>query len=164
MSNEPHTAPDAANPYAAPLTHSDTVEESTALARTQRNKARRWIAFFGVVALAIGIVSRLVRPMIDGPIHYESIVSGLLLIALCFVLLGLLKSFPFQRALVGLLIGLFAIWCGYFCGWTAVHGSVWDDLIAVAAMMWLVSSLTGSVILYIHKSRTARQKRTPARF
>lgn len=94
--------------------------------------------------------------MIPGNIHYESIVSGILLILLCFVMLGRVIRFPYKRALVGLQLGLFGIWMGYFLGWTMIHGEIWSEFVAVSAGMWGTSAFVGFIILYIRSLQPQR--------
>lgn len=78
MSGSPHNPRDTNFdcPYAAPK----NMELASDVLHAESPSAARWIfysAFFGFV---VGVGSRYVRPMISGPVHYESLVAGVLLI------------------------------------------------------------------------------------
>lgn len=120
-------------------------------------------ALLSGVVWILGAISRAVRPWgeHDG-IHYEAIISFLVLVILSITIL-------WQHRRSGLLIGqfryqleLFGIWVGYAIGWLLIDqfSSVWEDLLAVLTGWWLGFALLGGIALhYMVKRIAAREVR-----
>ena len=133
------------NPYAAP--HAPT-ELHKSQHRWQRS-AMRWAITNTLLGGIVGAISRYVRPMIDGPIHYEAIVSTILMLLLCAVVaiqFAVVKPFRWRRITVVSAL-IFAAWLAYSIGWSIVHGSIWDDTIGAMLAGCLVS-LVGSLAIF----------------
>jgi len=115
-------------------------------------------ALLSGVVWVLGAISRSLRPWgeHDG-IHYEALISFLVLFILSVTVL-------WQRRRDGLFIGqlryqleLFGIWAGYAIGWLSVDqfSSVWDDLLAVQSGWWLAFALLGGMLLHLMVRRIA---------
>jgi hypothetical protein len=122
-----------------------------------------WYVFGSFFAgFGIGAISRWVRPSFPGPIHYEAMIALVVEIGLCVALLILhLRYRPIVRATLSLEGGLAALWCGNVLGWSLVHGSLVDDLLAVDGVCWLISGIAGAVILVALGIRRDRVRRGP---
>ena len=143
---------DRSNPYAAPKGSTDeptVVVRSSA--REQRDIARRRIFVAGTLSLIVGMASRLMKPLVSGPVHFEALAAILLNVFFSLVLFGVVRRFPFIRALVALQIGLFVIWFAYLAGWSIMNGGLWDDVVGISAAMWIVSAFVGLGLLFVQK-------------
>lgn len=144
MSESPHNPRDVNfdSPYAAP--QSMELAES----RVETPRAASWILYSAVVGFIVGVGSRYVRPMISGPVHYESLVAAVLLIVFLAVVVTRFSGAQL-RSLFPVSIGLVVVtWGAYFFGWSIVHGRFWDNLASAASMGALVSLVVVSVILF----------------
>ena len=92
-----------------------------------------------VFGLVVGAVSSYVRPMISGPVHFEAIVSLLLLVM--FFVVTLVISLATARPMLWTSVAIVLTWLAYFVGWSLVAQRMWDDMIVVCAT-GIVCSLT----------------------
>lgn len=102
----------------------------------------------------LGIAARLFRPYagVDG-VHYESLTAWAILIAICITLVvHNRKSHGLPGHLLYQLENL-ALWSGFTCGWSLVHGYFWGDLVTLSIAWWLGCSLLGSIILAVLQTR-----------
>ena len=99
-----------------------------------------WIVSSAMVfGLVVGAVSSYVRPMISGPVHFEAIVSLLLLVM--FFVVTLVISLATARPMLWTSVAIVLTWLAYFVGWSLVAQRMWDDMIGVCAT-GIVCSLT----------------------
>jgi hypothetical protein len=136
MSDHSHkprdTDPD--NPYASP----QNLEQMESSFRGQTPQTAMWLIFSTIFGFAVGAGSRYVRPMITGPVHYESLVAGILLILyLVMASVRFSAADHHPRFVMALVV---VIWGSYFTDWSIVHGHVWGNLV-FAALMGALASL-----------------------
>jgi len=146
-----------ANPYQPPGSL-----DSMSPADVYRGQSRN---FGGMIALpvacvgvggAVGVVSRLCRPLIVGPVHYEALVSTVVL-CLAAVLLVVLncKTSP-KLAHLCFQLENFSLWTGYASGWTVIQKSLWDDLVFAVFAINLCVGFAGSLLLLALQSLRRR--------
>ncbi|MEM8671354.1 MAG: hypothetical protein AAGG48_27790 [Planctomycetota bacterium] len=142
------------NPYQPPReANAPNIESSDAI-----QKIPFWLfGGVGFLSLIVGIVSRHVRPMIVGPIHYDALVALILEIAMILVAIFLLRRRKTRDAIIYLNIALAAIWPLFSVGWTIRHGAVWNDFVGVVSAFWLGSAVFGSLVMYVMTRRNAAQ-------
>ena len=116
------------NPYASPASLPDRVASEKAA-----DSVPRWLNWAAIAfGLTVGGVSRVVRPMIPGPLHYESIVGGLLLVVFAVVVA---RSYArVDRSLFPTTIAILVLWTAYAVSWSMVARRLWSDLLVAAAM------------------------------
>ena len=116
------------NPYQSPR-----ITQRKAIAVERYAMSPHWIVSFAIAfGFSVGAISSYVRPMISGPVHYEAIVSLLLLI-LFFVgslFICLRTARPTQWT--GVVIVL--TWITFFIGWSLVAQRMWDDMAGVSVV------------------------------
>jgi hypothetical protein len=102
----------------------------------------------GAAFTLLGIVTRTIRPFVDGMVHWESLAGFAAIVAV----LALLAWRParHRRQLMYQLYNV-VVWAGYATGWALVHGSLWDDLTEVTVLGWAGAAVLGGII-------TARRK------
>jgi hypothetical protein len=110
---------------------------------------RPLLVFFG--AFALGLVTRALRPLFAHGIHWESVIAIFVLAAVSLWLAidhrrGGRRFWPFE-------LEVLALWLAWASGWTAVHGSAWSDLIAVAVLWWLGCAAVGGLIAVTGKQK-----------
>lgn len=141
------TEPDV-NPYQPSMATEPLTESSVMVASNGAGFVVLVPIMTVVVGTALGVASRWLRPYanIDG-VHYEALASLIILVAGCFVLIALNRRG--QGSLGHLLYQLenFAMWSGFICGWSLMHGAFWEDLIAVSMAWWLGCALFGAASL-----------------
>jgi hypothetical protein len=107
-----------------------------------------------VVGAIVGMVSRLFRPYANvGGTHYESLTAFAILTVSCLVLV--IHNRNGQGFLGHLLYQLenLALWSGFACGWSLIHGYFWGDLVGVSIAWWVCCSVFGSVVLAVFQWR-----------
>ena len=110
-----------------------------------------------VVGTALGIVARLLRPYANvGGTHYETLTALIILLVGCLVLIvvnrrghGFLGHLLYQ-------LENSAMWSGFACGWSLIHGYFWGDLIGVSIAWWFACSVVGSVVLAVPQWKRQR--------
>ncbi|MGA1872880.1 MAG: hypothetical protein ACMUHY_04350 [Thermoplasmatota archaeon] len=97
--------------------------------------------------LIIGFVTRELRyELFDGPVHYETLVSGLIMIATLILLLvwnvvrGYFTSFQLEA---------FIVISSFISGWGISEDALWDDLAVSICGFWIVVAVAGSLIFMI---------------
>ncbi|QEG38923.1 hypothetical protein [Roseimaritima ulvae] len=118
-----------------------------------------WVLGASVIAAIAGVVGRLVRPLISGPVHYEAIVGLVLMILVCVVLLVRFRKFPRPQGIFFYLTGTLAIWAAHVGGWMIAHGEIWADVVWVNLACNAVAALVGCVTLFL--PRSGRQPHFP---
>lgn len=155
---------ESSNPYAAPpATGRWAPEQPESKDYWRRKLAMRWAALLGVAAFLTGVMSRFVRPMIPGPVHYEAIASMLVVIAMCVVMLILVIRLPIAQATVAIQSGVLLFWGMHLLGWSSVHGSFWGDMVGVSAACWVVSAIVAQMILFLVAQVVKRLKNQSGR-
>ena len=145
------------NPY-QPLAGLDSMSSADVYRGQSRN-------FGAMIALpvacaggggAVGVVSRLCRPLIVGPVHYEALISTAVL-CLAAVLLVVLncKTSP-KLAHLCFQLENFSLWIGYASGWTVIQKSLWDDFVFVVLATNLCVGFAGSLLLLALQSLRRR--------
>ncbi len=97
----------------------------------------------GVAAVALGFATRVVRPYVNGSVHWEAL--GALAItaaALTWLAWRPANKRPHLRFQVHNVL----IWTGYAAGWSLRHGSIWEDLVGVTIASAVVAAAIGAVI------------------
>lgn len=113
---------------------------------------RRVMVALGAGAL-VGAGSAVVRPYIRGGVHYETIVSMFLIMpAICLALAGSLRRVAQRWALAWLAMELAVLWIAFSVGWSLVFGRAWEDMLALAAGAWLITTLAGVAGLFLWQS------------
>lgn len=115
---------------------------------SRRNQRNRLIIVLLGAALT-GVVSRLVRPLISGPVHYEALATVVLLSVACLVLLLGLRQIAYRRAVVTYAIEVVALWGVFAVAWSIIDQRLRHDLVAVIGLFWAVSTAVGLFILWI---------------
>ena len=120
--------------------------------RLQEESHSRWLVVIPTVAVSVGaivgIVSRLCRPFArDGNLHVETLVAFAILTLSCIVLVIYSRKDHQRLGHVLYQLGNFALWTGFACGWSFVHGYFWDDLVGLSIGGWFCCSLFGSAAL-----------------
>jgi hypothetical protein len=150
--DSPAVAP-AENPYKSPTEIPATPGKPLrSESRPKPSYRSPWVVVIPVVTVVVGatvgVVSRLLRPYahVRGA-HYETLGALAVLTVSCLVLVvcnrkgqGLLGHVLYQ-------LENFALWTGFACGWSLVHGYFWGDLIGVSIAWWFCCSVFGSVVL-----------------
>ena len=130
MSGQPEDFRD--NPYASPR----NADHAHGSSRPGTPRPLLWLGFSILFGGIVGAGSRYVRPLISGPIHYESLVAGLLLVLFSAIVALRFSAAPRPVTVVtGLVV---ASWAAYATAWSVIHGSLWDDL--------MVAALTGAAV------------------
>ena len=116
------------NPYQSPRS-----TQRKAIAVERNAMSPHWIVAFAIAfGFAVGGISSYVRPMISGHVHYEAIVS-LLLLSLFFVsslFICLRTARPVQWTGVVIVF----TWITFFVGWSLVAQRMWDDMAGVCVV------------------------------
>ncbi len=137
------------NPYQPPQAAVDQVAEPVKPTPMSRVVAVGWIVTFAAGGFLIGLISRTVRPYISGPVHYEMLVALGLLIGLALAAIYRFRALQYIRGLMFLNLALFALWAAFATGWSLIDRRLWDDLIGMAAALWLGSAVIGSILLKV---------------
>ncbi len=116
-----------------------------------RSAARGWGVVTPILVLVsgfiVGMVSRWVRQMISGPIHYEALVSIAVLGSVCLLLA--LKNRGWGRGFWLYQLEVFALWAAFTSGWSLVNAGFWSDLVGFAVACWILSAIVGGLITAI---------------
>ena len=113
---------------------------------TRRDQRARLLVILPF-ALVVGAAARLIRPLIDGPIHYEALGAVVLLCTACLLLLLGLRRIAYRRGALVYVIECSAVWACFAIGWIAVNGRVWDDILAVSGVYWVGTVFPGLLLL-----------------
>jgi hypothetical protein len=108
--------------------------------------ARRPLILF-LAGFFLGVTSRAIRPIVGGDVYYESIASIALLGGACVVL-----AWNHGRSKHGFWLyqlETLTLWAAYDCGWSAVQGGVWSELVIDTAAIWLACALVGGALTAI---------------
>lgn len=131
--------------------------ETKARARAPKIRSRSWVRLIVVLVAAfiVGMGSRYIRSSFQGPVHWEFIIS------LTVLLIGSLYLALRNRSAGSAWIfqlELLALWLAFASGWTAVHGSVWSDLVVVIALYWFGCAVVGALIVTVAKKSSQGRK------
>lgn len=151
-----HQNDDFHNPYASP----EQAEHAEDALPDGTPPTLVWAILSVAVGFAVGAGSRYVRPMIPGPVHYESLVAGILLVifaAVTAIRFSLLQGRPRLAIILALVV---VTWLTYAIGWFLVHGRFWDNLAFAACMGAVVSSVVALVTLFASRLVTSWLRRT----
>lgn len=141
------------NPYASPGSPQQRVASQRAA-----DTVPRWLILAAIfTGLIVGAASRYVRPMIPGPIHYESLVSGLLLVLFAVALACLCARA--NRSFVPTTVAIIALWSAYAVGWSLVARRIWSDLLVAATMGMFVSLAVALAIAQAVRAMVRRYNR-----
>ena len=94
-----------------------------------------------------GVVSRLCRPLIGGPIHYEAIAALLILVTFSLVLVFVNRTTRPKLAHLLFQLENFSLSVGFACGWTIIQRGIWSDFIFVSLAQLACTALVGSLLL-----------------
>jgi len=114
------------NPYDSP----QNTQYEAVTARLHEVKPQRIVYFAIAFGFVVGAVSSYVRPMISGPVHYEAIVSLLLLVL--FFVITLFICLGQERPVKWTSVIIVVTWITYFAGWSLVAQRIWGDLVGVS--------------------------------
>lgn len=120
--------------------------------RLRENSARRrliWAFVYTLVGLGSGVLSRFLRPYLDGPVHYEAIASWFFLMIMSFVSMRSNRFQPRRVAMIDFHVQLFLLWYTFMIGWSVVHGSFWEDIAFVFGAWWLGAAFIGTVAIVL---------------
>jgi hypothetical protein len=133
------------NPYQPPESPVERVRQEDIWPSS--GLAWRPLLLMALMGLLVGFVSRSVRPMITGPIHYEMI--GVIFWQGSWILASLVVFWKMglRRGILHVNLGIAAIWWAFFLGWSIRHRGVWDDLIGMTITFWIGSSAIGSLAM-----------------
>lgn len=147
----------AINPYEPPIP--ETVNDSRPAhpLATPSYLTRKFLIipiFTVVFGAVLGIVARLLRPNANvGGTHYEALASLVILVVGCLILIQLNRlGHGFLGHLLYQLEN-FAMWSGFSCGWSLMHGNFWGDLIGVSIAWWFGCAVFGGVSLAVLRWR-----------
>ena len=112
----------------------------------------------------VGFVSRTVRPLIDGPIHYEAIAEMGFKMLVSILLLWVSIRSKAERPIQWLAIAILALWLGSTLGWSAAERGVWTDYLVVNAIYGLLTlAIAVAIARWLRKRKNARgYEQTPA--
>ena len=154
-------AASAINPYEPPPVPGTLIESRPAEPLTKPSNLSRKVLLIPittvVVGTVLGIVSRLLRPYAYvGGTHYEALAAFAVLILGCLILINFNRlGHGFLGQLLYQLENL-AMWSGFACGWSLIHGSFWEDMIAVSIAWWFCCSVLGGALLAVFQWRRRR--------
>ena len=93
---------------------------------------------------SLGAISRFIRYQIPGRIHYEAIVSLVILVGFSLIL-ALARRRPSGRVWQYQL-ELFSLWAAHLAGWSIVNQSIWTDIVGVLGIWWFGCALIGGIV------------------
>jgi len=135
------------NPYRPPRA---SLEDATAAnPDPPRGSPWRVIALVGIAGLAVGVVSRQVRPLIRGPIHYDAVAAMALQVSLALAVVVAFRRRQLPGGILYLNLAIAALWGSFFVGWTVNHGHFWHDFVSVTTAFWIGSASVGSLMLFV---------------
>ena len=140
------------NPYRPPKSPAERVTLREVVSPT--GLAWKLILTVSIISLLVGLISRYVRPMITGPIHYEMIVAIFIQISLVLGVLWVSRHRPLRDGIISANLAIAAVWGAFFIGGSVVHGTVWGDVVGLTAVFWVASAIFGSLAMYaLHRIR-----------
>lgn len=149
------------NPYAAPTATSEPIKPPPVDERPVEFSSRRLILPTCVLLGSglLGAGTRLLRPyaLRDG-IHYDMLFAVFFLCATCLMFVVHNRKFRWRAGQVLFQLENIALWTGFMWGWSIVHGSLWDDLVAMSIAWGAISGFLGAALLAVFQYR--RRKRT----
>ena len=156
---------DDLNPYASPKAVVASDHEARPLRRGAEGpsglpSARLfwgWLVGVGMLGCVLGLASRAVRPFFGGPMHWDAMVTLVLLFVLSAGFVLCLWREQRKAGLLSYEIGAFALWTGHTLGWSLLHGFLWEDLLMLNAGSWLASAVLGGLLLLIPHRRKIRE-------
>ena len=152
-----HEAP-VINPYEPPVVPEAVSERQPSESRVDPTSFSRRVLLIPIttvfVGTIVGIVSRLLRPYANvGGTHYETLAALIILLVGCLVLINVNQLSHVLSGHVLYQLENLAMWSGFACGWSAIHGDFWGDLIGVSIAWWFGCSVFGSVLLALFQWR-----------
>ena len=91
------------------------------------------------VSLVIGIICGFLRNKISGPIHFETLIAMIVMVAICIILLITLMRVPFAASAKMLCIEISIAWILFGIGWVIGRSEVHSDLPSVIVMSWVLA-------------------------
>jgi hypothetical protein len=149
------------NPYEPPTPLETRITPRPAATLTEPTFLSRQVLLIPittvVVGTVLGIVARLLRPYANvGGTHYETLAALIILLVGCLILINFNRlSDGFPGHLLFQLENL-AMWSGFACGWSLIHGHFWGDLIVVSIAGWFCCSVFGIVLLAVFQWKRRR--------
>ncbi|MDG2223742.1 MAG: hypothetical protein P8L85_20355 [Rubripirellula sp.] len=109
-----------------------------------------WLKIWLVAAasLFVGVISRLARELVRGPIHFEAIAATVVQIALVLAVIYTFRRWRLRDGIINVNLAITMIWWAFLIGWTFIHRKLWDDFIFMVAIFWLGSVTIGSLLIY----------------
>ena len=112
---------------------------------------RPLILFFG--AFALGLVTRVMRPLFGHQIHWETLAAVVVLAgATLWLAINHLRT---GSSLWSFELEVLAIWLAWASGWSVIHGSAWSDLIVFALLWWLGCAVIGGLVAVVGRKKAA---------
>ena len=106
----------------------------------------------------LGNIARTLRPVMSaGGVHYEALVSMIILFATALALVAYHRRERPGHGQRFYHLELLALWTGFTSGWSIVHGDAWDDLIGVTVTSWLVCAILGGSLLVMFQRLAKRE-------
>ncbi|MEM0926992.1 MAG: hypothetical protein AAGJ83_13205 [Planctomycetota bacterium] len=103
-----------------------------------------------VFGTALGIVSRWLRPYANiSGVHYEALASLAALLFGCLVLVYVNRRHHGRLGHLLYQLENLAMWSGFLCGWSCIHGEFWDDMVSVSIGWWVACCVFGSLLLSV---------------
>ena len=112
----------------------DTMPTPVPLSILSRRDQRIRLIIVLLLALGMGIAARAIRPHLSGPVHYEALVSLVVLSAACLVLVLGLRRISYWRAALVFIIEMTALWACFVIGWIIIERQLVEDLFAVIGL------------------------------
>ena len=138
------------------LQPSTSTEQNQRASATDSTREVMWMRPLLIVCASwvLGNISRALRtPLGVGGVHYEAIVSLVLLIASALALVVYHRSHSPGCGQGFYQLEVLALWAGFASGWSMVHGHAWDDLVVVSVAWWLGCAIVGGIILRLLAKR-----------
>ena len=105
-------------------------------------------------AAVVGGAAAHVRPLIRGPVHYEALATHFVLLpALCSWLVWSQRRVRWSRAVAWLALEIFTACAAFTLAWTAVRMTVFDDLLHVMGLYFVIMTVLGAAILEVWQKR-----------
>ena len=136
----------SANPYQPPMTKPETSKRVEA---AEFAHPRRWVLAIPWVGLSLGAISRWSRPFLFREVHWDAVISIVVMLLISLVYLRRCYRGRLVIALGYYQSGLISLWTMFAVGWCAVHGSIFNSLVETCAALWFVLAVGGLVLLMI---------------
>ena len=140
----------ADNPYQSPQVAAFHAGSDSSDSSRRMGVLATVVALIGV---GIGAVSRLARPLFEGPIHYEAIGELVLKIVIGLALAGVCYLWDDRRPLKSYWGISACLWGGALLGWSLINLKVWEDYVFVSLLWMLLTTSVGTAGLLIWRKK-----------